>query len=178
MVSKTRMTASEFFQLPETNTPTELIDGELTMSPSPVYQHQFVSGELFTLLKKLIPNGVVLYAPMDVHLDEINVVQPDILWVSDSSRCTLEGQHLYGPPDLVIEIFSPGTVKRDKKDKYLLYERAGVLEYWMVDPIEQYVEVCILKNGEYVRQDVYGPDDSFESPVLGKTVELKGIFGN
>lgn len=179
MVSKIRMTADEFFQLPETNQPTELIDGELIVSPSPVFQHQFVSGELFTLLKKLVPNGVVLYAPMDVHFDEINILQPDILWIAENSRCIIEGQHLYGPPDLIVEIFSPGTVKRDKKDKYQIYERFGVPEYWTVDPIEQYIEVYVLKNGTYVSQGVYGPDDSFQSLVLGgKTVTLKDIFGD
>jgi Uma2 family endonuclease len=178
MVSKTRMTAAEFFELPETNQPTELIDGEVIVSPSPLYQHQFSSGRLYTLLLTLIPNGVVLYAPMDVHFDEINVVQPDILWIAENSQCVQIDQRLFGPPDLIIEIFSPGTLRYDRREKYELYERFGVREYWMVDPVGQFVEVCVWANGIYRRQGVYGPDDSFTSPALGgKTVELKGIFG-
>jgi Uma2 family endonuclease len=177
MVSKTRMTADEFFQLPETNQPTELIDGVLIMSPSPVYRHQFSSGRIYALSLTLIPNGVLLYAPMDVHFDEINVAQPDILWIADGSRCVIEDQHLYGPPDLIVEIFSPGTAKPDKKDKYELYQRFGVREYWMVDPVGQYVEVCVWKDGKFEQQGIYGADDSFVSPVLGgKIVVLKGIF--
>jgi Uma2 family endonuclease len=88
-------------------------------------------------------------------------------------------KQLEGPPDLLVEVFSPGTVRKDKREKYHLYERYGVREYWMVDPVGQYVEVCVWKDGKYFHQGVYGADDSFESPVLGgKTVELKGIFSS
>jgi len=177
MVSKTRMTAAEFFQLPETNQPTELIDGELIMSATPVPKHQRLNRRFIILLDDLIPNGELFFAPIGVYFDEENIPEPDIVWVAENSKCVVGDKYLEGPPDLIIEIFSPGTATRDKREKYQLYQRYGVREYWMVDPVGQYVEVCVLKDGKFMQQGVYGPDDSFESPVLGgKTVELKGIF--
>ena len=178
MVSKTRMTAAEFFELPETNQPTELIDGELIVSPSPIPKHQLLVGRFYSKLEDLIPNGVVFFAPMDVYFDDNNIPQPDIIWVAENSQCVITEKRLEGAPELIIEILSPGTLRRDRREKYELYERFGVREYWMTDPVGQFVEVCVWVNGTYKRQGVYGPDESFESPVLGgKTVTLKGIFG-
>jgi Uma2 family endonuclease len=179
MVSKTRMTASEFFQLPETNTPTELIDGKLIMSAPPVPLHQRLNRRFVILLDDLIPDGEIFYAPIGVYFDAENIPEPDIVWVSENSKCVVGDKVLEGPPELIIEIFSPGTATRDKREKYQLYERYGVPEYWMVDPISQDVQVYIWQDGKYFRHGVYGVDDSFESPVLGgKTVALKGIFGS
>jgi Uma2 family endonuclease len=181
MVDKTRMTAAEFFELPESNLPTELIDGEIIMSPAPVPKHQRLNGRFYLTLADLIPNGEVLYAPIDVHLDEDNVVEPDLVWVAENSRCIITEKRLEGPPDLIIEIFSPSTARRDKKEKYELYERYGVREYWMADadPLGNYLEVYVWADGKYMRQGVYGAADSFESTVLGgKTVDLKPIFAD
>ncbi len=161
MVSRTRMSAAEFFELPESNQPTELIDGEVIMSPSPVPKHQVISGQLYSLLKSLIPDGILFYAPMDVHFDDDNVIQPDLAWVAADSSCVITDKRLEGAPDLIIEIFSPGTAKRDKKDKYQLYQQHGVREYWMVDPVGQYVEVCVLEDAAFIQHGVYGPEDSF-----------------
>ena len=176
MVSKTRMTASEFFQLPETNTPTELIDGELIMSAPPIPLHQRVVRLLLVLLDGLIPSGEVFPSPIAVYFDEDNVPEPDLVWVAENSRCVITDKRLEGPPDLIVEVFSLGTARYDKREKFELYERFGAREYWMTDPIGKYVEVWILSENRFVRHGVYGADDSFESLVLGKTVELKGIF--
>jgi Uma2 family endonuclease len=173
---KIRMTAEEFFQLPETTQPTELIDGELIVSPSPVPKHQIISGNLFYLLRGIIPNGILFSAPMDVYFDEHNTPQPDIIWVAANSPCVIGEKRLEGPPDLLVEIFSPGTARRDKQDKYQLYQRYGVREYWMVDTEQQYVEVHTHNGTRYELLGVYGEGESFASPALGKPVELKGIF--
>lgn len=74
MVLNTRMTANDFLELPETNLPTELIDAELIVSPAPVPEHQSTSVKLIILLGGLIPNGMLYHAPIDVYLDEANVV--------------------------------------------------------------------------------------------------------
>lgn len=172
-----RMTAAEFFELPESNQPTELLDGELIMSPAPIPLHQRLTRHLYDLLAKLIPNGEIFFAPTDVHFDEFNVAQPDLLWIAENSRCKVGAKYLEGPPDLIIEIFSPGTTKRDKSDKFSLYERFGIREYWMVDPVEKYVEVYVWDAGKFVRQGVYGENDQFISAILaGKTVELSEVF--
>jgi Uma2 family endonuclease len=113
---------------------------------------------------------------MDVYFDEHNTPQPDIIWVAENSRCVIGEKRLEGPPDLLVEIFSPGTARRDKQDKYQLYQRFAVREYWMVDTDQQYVEVHTHNGTRYELLGVYGEGESFASPALGKTVELKGIF--
>jgi Uma2 family endonuclease len=82
MAVQTRMTAAEFLALPETNLPMALIDGEVIMSPSPTAPHQFALFHVAKLIDRLIPNGRVVIAPMDVHLDE-NVVRPDVMWIAE-----------------------------------------------------------------------------------------------
>lgn len=180
--STSTLTADEFLALPETLQRMELINGlvimeaEPEMSPSPDYHHQAVAAELFALIKGLIPDGKALFAPMDVKLDANNVVQPDILWMSAAGRCHVVERHLQGPPDLIVEIFSPGTARRDKSDKFRLYEQHGVREYWMVDPLEAYVEVWVWHEGRFGLQGVYGPADQFSSVVLMAEVVLAGVF--
>ncbi len=176
MAVQTRMTAAEFLALPETNLPMALIDGEVIMSPSPTGPHQFLLFDVAKLIDRLIPNGRVVIAPMDVHLDELNVVQPDIMWIAEGSNCILvEMKHFRGAPDLVVEVLSPGTARLDRKDKFHLYEKFGVREYWMVDPAEKLLEVWNRAEGRFSRLDVFGPDEKFTSPLLG-VVETKAVF--
>jgi Uma2 family endonuclease len=175
MAIETRMTAAEFLALPETNLPTELIDGEVYRI-APVVEHQRASKDVFKLIDRLAPNGEVFYAPLDVYFDDINVVQPDVMWVaSNSDRCIVLEKYLRGAPDLIVEILSPGSVKNDRKKKFRLYEKYGVLEYRMIDLKEKLVEVWQLQDGKFVLLDVYGVDETFISPLLGK-VEVKAIF--
>lgn len=175
---RTRMTAAEFDQLPETNTPTELIEGELIVSPSPMPKHQRVSRCTVGVLEDLIPNGEIFYAPMDVYFDDENIPQPDIIWVAEGSRCKITDKRLEGAPDLIVEIFSPGTVSRDKIGKFELYERYGLREYWMIDPNEAYIEVYRHEDGRFIRQGTYAPGSTFESAVLGgKSVTVAALFG-
>jgi Uma2 family endonuclease len=171
------MTAAAFFALPESNLPTELLNGALIVSPAPVPKHQRASRKLMNLLDDLAPDGELFNAPIDLYLDDANVVQPDIVWVAGNSRCVITEKRLEGAPELIIEIFSPGTAKADRTAKYKLYERHGIAEYWMVDPYGQYIEVCCLVDGVYVQQGIYGEGDSFASPVLGgQRVDLSQIF--
>src|SRR5258707_13442215 len=155
-VQTQKMTASEFLALPVSNLPHELIDAQEILSPSPTGTHQRVLFRVAKLIEKLIPDGEVLIAPMDVYLDEVNVPQPDIFWIASNSRCTwVEDKYLKGAPDLIVEIFSPGTVRRDKKDKFRLYEKFGVPEYWMIDPDEKLLEIWQLKDSQFVLVDVF-----------------------
>jgi Uma2 family endonuclease len=174
--AKIRMTAEEFSHLPETNQPTELIHGELIVSPAPTPLHQRISRRLQRLLEDLIPNGEVFDAPIDLYLDEANIPQPDLVWVSADGTCRVTEKRLEGPPELVVEIFSPGTARYDKDEKFKTYQRFGVREYWMADPVNLYVEVFALRDGAYESQGVYGPQGSFTSPALGKTVDLSDVF--
>ena len=178
-----RMAVTEFLELPESNTSPELINGELVVSPAPKHPHQRVVLKFAILLNELAgnmaPDGEVVVSPMDVHLDEHNVVQPDVFWVSGpESRCQLgEDGYWHGAPDLVIEVLSPATTRYDKIDKFRLYEKYGSQEYWLVDPEAQVVEVFGQENDRFQHRGVFGPEESFDAQVLGgETVDLKRVF--
>jgi Uma2 family endonuclease len=176
----TRITAREFAELPESNLPTELIHGEIIVSPTPILPHQRKVYAVAKCIEQLAGSGEVVISPMDVYLDEENILQPDVLWIRDAdSRCKPgKDGYLHGAPDLVVEIFSPSTAKRDKTVKFELYEKYGVREYWMLDPIAEYIEVWGLQGSSFVKIGIFGPGETFTSPVLaGKTVEVGALFG-
>jgi Uma2 family endonuclease len=124
-----------FESLPE-GTLCQVINNELIMSPAPSSKHQKVvrdiAFELYSFVKKH-SLGEVLFAPVDVYLDEENVYQPDIVFISNQQIHILQ-EKINGAPDLIIEILSPGSAKYDEKEKKAVYERSGVKEYWIVDP--------------------------------------------
>ncbi len=173
----TRMTAAEFLALPETNQPTQLLNGEFIVSPAPVPQHHRSSRHIEYLIEALKPNGEVFHAPIDLYLDDKNIPQPDVVWIAENSRCIVKKKYLQGPPELVVEVFSPSTELKDRKDKFNLYQRFAITEYWMVDPELEFIEVYVLENGFYKRLGVFEPGESFVSSILGnKTVEVSKIF--
>ncbi|MBC7813798.1 MAG: Uma2 family endonuclease [Burkholderiales bacterium] len=171
--TKTRMTLEEFKALPESNTFVEFIDGEVIVSPAPKDPHQEASIDLmrFLIQCQCTDEGTLRSAPTDLHLGA-DVVQPDVFWVSgDSTNCILgQDGYWHGGPDLVIEILSPSTAKRDRGRKYRLYEQHGVREYWLLDTVADFIEVYHLENGRFVMQDIYGLDETFTSPVLSNAV--------
>jgi Uma2 family endonuclease len=174
----THMTAAKFSQLPESNKIIELINGEVIMAPAPVDKHQQVLGNLHVVLFLLKLSGEWRFAPSDVYLNDLNVVQPDLFWVSsENSNCQLIDNYWRGAPDLVIEVLSPGTTRHDRDVKYDLYEAAGVREYWIVDATELYIEVYGLQEGKFVRQGLYGLGESFASPALnGITLSMDTLL--
>ncbi len=176
ITANTQMTAEEFFALPETVLPTELIEGQLIVSPAPSTQHQRVHRRLLRVLEAVINSGEIFYAPTDVRLSPQTTTQPDLLWIAPESRAQVTDSKIEGAPDLVIEIFSPGSVTRDKIDKHKLYEQYGVREYWMVDPVEGYLEVHVRVEDRFALQGTYANNASFDSPVIGKAISLANIF--
>lgn len=171
-----KMTAAQFHELPESSLPTELLEGIVFVSPSSAGSHQRIVRITYDLLKAKIPNGELWLSPMDVEFDESNVVQPDLFWVAANSQCVLvEDKFLRGAPDLIVEILSPGTTRRDKRSKFRLYERYGVREYWMINPIEQWIEVWTHDGTRFNLLDVYGPEDTFASSLIGE-VKVAEIF--
>lgn len=183
------MTAEVFLALPETPARLELIHGvvvypfgynpesEVAVSPAPEIAHQIIAGRLYALLLQLAPGGTPLIAPVDVWLADDVTVQPDVLWVASGSACRIEQRLLKGAPDLVVEVLSPSTARRDKTVKFLLYEQHGVREYWLADPERQTVEVWSLVKDEYMLQGSYDARQRFSSPVLGGAdVDLAAVF--
>jgi Uma2 family endonuclease len=179
VTEKKRYTYEDYLKTPEDER-YELIEGELLMTPSPVTKHQRISRELeFEILKFVRENdlGEVFYAPYDVYLDDENVVQPDILFISKERLNIIGEKNIQGAPDLVIEILLENTAYRDFVQKKKLYARFGVKEYWIVIPGEELVEVYILKDKTYILYKTYNKDDTLELPSMKNLkIELKGIF--
>lgn len=168
----------DYRKLPE-GAPFQLIHGKLTFVPSPKDKHQAISFQLsgyFFVFLKNHPIGIVRHAPMDVHLDEKNVYQPDLLFISNERRDILK-DWVYGAPDLVVEIISLGTEKVDRKEKMETYGKYGVLEYWLVSPENQQVEVFENKNGKLVLQAKLNKTDTLTSNILpGFEMPLAALF--
>lgn len=179
MVEQTKMTAAEFFELPESNAPIELINGALTVSPTPIPLHQDITLNTATLLKQIskIVGGKVFVAPLEVYFDDENVPQPDVMWIAPTRLRVVGEKRLEGPPDLIVEVLSPGTAKNDKETKFRLYEKYQVREYWIVDPVHRLVDVWARVEGKFVWQGAYGVGDNFASAVLdGQSIDVAAIF--
>ncbi|MDP5121591.1 MAG: Uma2 family endonuclease [Spirosomaceae bacterium] len=163
----------------------ELIKGKIfAMSPAPASRHQRISWNISFALGKFLDNSPceVFYAPFDVRLERTKndeqiqtVVQPDICVICDISKIDEKG--CSGAPEVVVEILSPGNSKREIKTKYELYEEAGVLEYWIIDPEHDTALFFYLKNGTFQAGRPLAVSDSIKSKTLnGFELPLKMIF--
>lgn len=179
VIEKKRYTYEDYLKTPDDKR-YELIEGELLMTPSPVPRHQRISRELeFCLVQFVKANdlGEVFDAPCDVYLDDKNVVQPDILFISKERKNIIGEKNIQGAPDLVIEIISENTAYRDLIQKKKIYARFGVKEYWIVIPGEELIEVYTLKDNTYILYKSCNKEDTLESPFLRDLkIELKSIF--
>ena len=165
----------------------EIINGDAyDMSPAPPTIHQLISGELFLQIGNQLKGKPcrVIPAPFDVRLpkgnerreDIENIVQPDISVVCDINK--LDNKGCLGAPDLIIEIISPSSSRKDRMEKFFLYERMGVKEYWLVSPEDKIVEVFILgPDGKYGRPEIYSESDTVLLNILNDIkVDLSPVF--
>jgi len=140
-----KLTYDDFVLFPDDGLRHELIDGEHYVTPSPNTKHQQILFNLTLQLGKWLeehPTGRIFFAPFDVVFSHVDVVEPDLLYMSNARAADiLTLANVQGVPELVVEIGSPGTRKRDETVKRALYERAGVSEYWVVDPELEVVRV-------------------------------------
>jgi Uma2 family endonuclease len=150
-----KLTYDDFLLFPDDGRRHELIDGEHYVTPSPNLSHQRIVGRLYLLIATYLethPAGEVFLSPLDVVFSQFDVVEPDLLFVSEAKRHEiLTKQNVKGVPDLVVEIGSPGTRKRDETLKRRLYEVQGVTEYWIVDPELEIVRVLRRQGQHYDR---------------------------
>lgn len=160
----------------------ELIDGCLYMTPSPSVRHQAVLTNLLWLLEshvRVSGSGRVLVAPLDVLLgreEKPSVVQPDLLFIS-SERRGLMADDIIGAPDLIVEILSPSTARRDTVLKKALYAQSGVREYWIVDIDLEIVDVCRLGTDGYAAPSRHDTGGTIVSAVVaGLEVEVAEVF--
>lgn len=138
-------------ELPESNLPVELWNGELVMSPTPNPTHQDVVFNFARALRQFVDDhklGKVFLSPLDVVLTQRHVVQPDVFFIA-KARLAHVTDRVRCAPDLAVEVLSPGRRRRDRVDKKELYERFGVREYWIVDPEACTIEILALEKGVY-----------------------------
>jgi Uma2 family endonuclease len=158
----------------------ELIEGELIMTPSPVPYHQWLLKNIGFALESFVREkkmGKLFYAPCDVHLDNENVLQPDILFISKERLNIIGEKNIQGAPDLVIEILSESTAYLDMVKKKRLYAQLGVKEYWIIDPGEKTAETYSLKDNSFVLTKRFAEKDVLESTLLpGLKIKLSHIF--
>lgn len=155
-----KLTYEHYVCIPNDGKRHEIIDGEHYVNPAPNLNHQTISRrfqfQLYSQIE-LTGHGVVFNAPVDVQLTEFDIVQPDLVVVLTANREILTQPKIDGIPDLVIEILSPSNPQHDRDIKKQLYQRAGVREYWIVDPMQTAIEPYVLKEGKYVRQEISEP---------------------
>ena len=157
----------------------EIIEGvKSIMSPSPTWEHNMVDGNLLTIFKNYCRKnecGMAFGDNMDIHLpDEKNVLKPDVS-VFLNFNIFKHGKNVHGVPDLVVEILSPSTAKKDFSVKKDAYERNGVKEYWIVNHVDKTVQVYHLINGKYELDHIYHvfTTDELEQLEEDERAELK-----
>jgi Uma2 family endonuclease len=143
-VRSSQLTYEDYLLFPDDGKRHEIIDGDHYVTPAPKTKHQRISANLTVALVSFVKRrrmGLVLAAPSDVVLSDENVVQPDLLFVSAARASIVTEDNIHGAPDLVVEIISETTRKKDEVTKRKLYERFGVQEYWVVDPELETVKI-------------------------------------
>ncbi|MGH8654832.1 MAG: Uma2 family endonuclease [Gammaproteobacteria bacterium] len=179
-----RFTYEDYKSLPESMEKRyELLDGDLLMVPAPTTYHQFVSRNLEFILHSFARThglGNVLYAPVDVVLGtgkDREVVQPDVLFISRGRTAIIAPAEIQGAPDLIVEVLSPGTEERDRGYKRHLYGRYGVLEYWIVDPEAETIDVIRAAGAEFELAMTCGVNQTLSSSIFpGLEIDLHEVF--
>jgi len=178
-------TYADLVALPDDQLRHELIDGEHVVSPSPNTAHQQVCKRLFLALNRHAEEhalGEVLFAPFDIKLSMFTVVVPDLVYfTADRFARVVNEKHATAAPDLVVEILSPGTRRRDKGRKRTVYDREGVREYWVVDPEGRAITALRRPRADAGLTDMTtltsDADESLESPLFpGLRIQLRDVF--
>jgi Uma2 family endonuclease len=174
-----RLTYEDYCLLPDNGRRYEIIDGELFVTPSPLWRHQRVLTKVLYYLTEFVTKydlGDVCPAPMDVVFSSFDVVEPDILYISKARASVITEKNVQGAPDLVVEVLSESTAKIDRTTKLKLYARYGVAEYWVIDPVSYAVEIYRLVAGGYELAAQLDSTQVLTSPLLpGFTLPLSRL---
>jgi Uma2 family endonuclease len=171
----------EDYQALDEGAPFQLINADLIMSPAATSYHQILSARIFKLIDSFLEQsnnaGICLYAPLDVHLDHENIFQPDLLYIAEGRKAELIKDCIVGAPDLIVEILSPSTAYYDLRQKKDIYEKYGVKEYIIIDPIQLNAEVYNLEEGHFVLKQKAGINGVLISVLLGGLIiDLYRLF--
>lgn len=179
-----KMTWREFRELdfPDDDPYTyELINGEIVKKAAPSPQHQAISRRLTNALEQYLtanPVGEFFYAPVDVFFDDYTRTQPDLLFIQAERTFLIDPvEGIFGAPDLVMEIISPGTGRLDRYTKRALHERFGVREYWLIDPGNRTVEIFVMRDNACQLPNMTEIEGKAVSTILpGFEVDLVALF--
>jgi Uma2 family endonuclease len=164
-----RLTYEDYCLLPNDGKRYEIIDGELFVTPSPLTRHQLVLANLLYYMTDFVKKnnlGQVYPAPFDVVFSRFDVVEPDILYVSEARASVVTEKNVQGAPDLVVEVLSESTAKIDRTTKLKLYARYGVVEYWVIDPELCSAEIYRLVPAGYELAAQLNSSQSLTSPLF------------
>jgi Uma2 family endonuclease len=179
--ARTKLTYDDFLLFPEDGRRHELIDGEHYVSASPILRHQQISMRLTEALLLWLrdhPFGQIFNVPVDLVLSDVDVLVPDLIYVS-RERAGILQDPVRSAPDLVVEILSPSTRKRDEQLKRHVYDRSGVREYWIVDPDLEAIRIHRRTGDSFPRVAELSREanDVLTTPLLpGFELPLDAIF--
>lgn len=181
-LTRRRASIEEFWSLPESVLPTEYVNGEIIMAPTPTVPHQAALGRIFIALYAFVEKnalGTVFPAPLDVVLPTGEVVQPDIFFLNTKQMARVSAaKRVEEVPPLLVEILSPSSVRHDTIRKRELYEQNGVREYWIVDVKERIISQLVLRRKRYALTEM-GESDTLKGSVLAgfemRVGELLGV---
>lgn len=175
-----KLTYEDYLVLPDDGKRYEILTGDLFVTPAPTPRHQSISKEIeFYLITCLEKKGMgkVFHAPIDVVFAEDTIAQPDIIFIEKERLHIVGERFIQGAPDLIIEILSPSTRRRDMRAKPALYARFNVPHYWIVDPDLDYIELLQLKEGRYISIAEFSkPDILICEAFAGLRIPLAEVF--
>lgn len=173
------LTYDDLAEMPDDGKRYELLEGEIVVSPAPVRNHQWAVFQMGQYLGKAQDAGLgeVYVAPFEVYFDEHNAAQPDVLFVRRERLHIITEARVEGAPDLVVEVLSPSTRRRDLRVKMQIYARFGVPYYWLVDAGDRTVQPYELTGGHYTSQPLLHPGDTLACPLFpGIALDVAALF--
>ena len=173
--SSVKLTYEDYCLIPDDLNRHEILDGEHFVNPAPGPGHQRALLVLAVQFEVQLPKGLVYIAPCDLHLTEVDVLQPDLMVLSPDRRPIVTEIKVEGPPNLVVEILSPSTASLDRDLKRARYARGGVPEYWIVDLDERVVEQFVFE-GEGYRFLGAHPNAVVPRSLEGLRIDVSGLW--
>lgn len=177
-----KLDLEDFFRLPEDGSRHEILDGVHVVTPPPDFQHQAVLGNLYFELRLYLrehPLGMAYFSPLGVRLADHDVVEPDLVYVSNERAASITSRYIAGAPDLVVEALSPSTWRRDLGSKRARYELLGVPEYWVLDPERSTATVYRREGSAFLPPVLLAAEagDRLTTPLLpGLSLPLVQVF--
>jgi len=180
--TSTRLTYEDYLELPDDGKQYELIEGELVLNPTPITRHQWIVGNIYHAIRDYLDDhdiGKAFMAPLDVVLAGDVALQPDVMVILRGRFPIIAKKNIQGAPNIVVEVLSEGTRKWDETVKRKLYERFGVDEYWIVDPVIDVVKIYRRSGTSFVRAKEIDTESGGEitSPLLpGFALDVHVVF--